>query len=190
MTAVSRVFPNATIRTARLTLRALDEADIDATTEACNDPLTQHWLPLPRPYTRDHAAGWCTQESELVRTSGQGLVRAIATADELVGCIDLKRPDWAARTAEIGYWLHPSARGRGYMKEAVTALARWALADQELARVELRVAPGNTASRKVAELAGFTREGVARQAGYTWDGQVDLVIYSLIPADLSARSSP
>lgn len=181
-----RVLLDATIRTPRLTLRALGEVDIDATVQACTDPLTQRWLPLPRPYTRDHAAGWCTSESELVRTSGRGLVRAIAAEDGLVGCIDLKRMDWEARTAEIGYWSHPAARGHGYMTEAVTALARWALVENELARVELRVAPDNSASHRVAELAGFTREGVARQAGYIWDGQVDLVVYSLILADLTA----
>lgn len=63
-------------------------------------------------------------------------------------------------------------------------MAHWALTDQELARVELRVAVGNVASHKVARRSGFTREGVARRAGYTWSGQVDLVIYSLIDTDL------
>lgn len=188
MTAPSRVFPDSTIPTARLTLRAFSAVDVDATTEACADAQTQSWLPLPRPYTRRHAIEWCTRESELIRTTGRGLVRAITVEGQLVGCIDLKRVDWAARTAEIGYWAHPLFRQRGYMTEATTEFARWALADQQLARVELRVAVGNVASHRVALGSGFSREGVARQAGYTWSGQVDLVIYSLVEADLASGS--
>lgn len=184
MTEPGRIFPGTPIKTSRLVLRAFEAADIQATAEACADPQTQLWLPLPRPYTRSQATAWCRYESESIRTTGRGLVRAITVADQLVGCIDLKRVDWAARTAEIGYWTHPKARRRGYMTEATTAMAHWALTDQELARVELRVAIGNVASHKVALRSGFTREGVARRAGYTWSGQVDLVIYSLVDADL------
>ncbi|WP_156760962.1 GNAT family N-acetyltransferase [Microbacterium karelineae] len=51
--------------------------------------------------------------------------------------------------------------------------------------VELRIAPGNAGSLRVAERAGFTREGTARNAGFTDAGRVDLVVYSLIRADVA-----
>jgi RimJ/RimL family protein N-acetyltransferase len=51
-------------------------------------------------------------------------------------------------------------------------------------RVELRIATGNAASRRVAEKAGFRVEGVARSAGYVHEGRVDLVVYSLVRSDL------
>jgi len=70
------------------------------------------------------------------------------------------------------------------MVEAVTAVTRYALTEAGLHRVVIRVAPGNTASIRVAEKAGFIREGVARNAGAVHDGRVDLVVFSLIRPDL------
>ena len=58
------------------------------------------------------------------------------------------------------------------------------LRDQGVERLELRAATGNLASQRVAEKAGFTREGVLRNAGYVNDGRVDMVVYSLVRGDL------
>jgi len=41
-------------------------------------------------------------------------------------------------------------------------------------------------SQRVAEKAGMTREGVARNAAFTNSGRVDLVVFGLTPGDLSA----
>jgi RimJ/RimL family protein N-acetyltransferase len=179
-----RTFPDAVLTTARLTLRPFTESDVEAVQTAAADPVTQAWLPLPHPYTRLHAQTWCRDTAPTVRATGRGLVRAVEADGSLVGSIDLKRTDWASAVTEIGYWTTPSARGSGVMTEATAALARWVLDAMGFERVELRVAPGNAASIRVAEKAGFAREGVARSAGYVRAGRVDLVIFSLIRADL------
>jgi len=44
--------------------------------------------------------------------------------------------------------------------------------------------PGGIA-RSPTEKAGFTYEGIARNAGIVYAGRVDLAIYSLVPADLT-----
>jgi RimJ/RimL family protein N-acetyltransferase len=51
------------------------------------------------------------------------------------------------------------------------------------ARVEIRAATGNVASQRVAERAGYVREGVLRSAGYVHAGRVDLVVFSRLAAD-------
>ena len=178
------VFPDVVITTDRLVLRPFRSSDAAAAYAAANDPVTQKWLPLPRPYTREVAADWVDRLSHQIRESGDGVVRAIEADGELAGCIDLKHTDWESRVTEIGYWSSPGWRGKGVMTEAAAGLARWALAEAGFERIEIRVAPGNAASLRVAEKAGFVREGVARNAGYTHDGRTDLVIFSLIPADL------
>ena len=50
-------------------------------------------------------------------------------------------------------------------------------------RIEVRISKENSASQGVALKAEFVREGIARNAGITNRGQVDLVIYSKIPSD-------
>jgi RimJ/RimL family protein N-acetyltransferase len=62
-------------------------------------------------------------------------------------------------------------------------LRSWVLRDQGFERVELRAATGNLASQRVAEKAGFTREGVLRNAGSVNAGRVDMVVYSLVRGD-------
>lgn len=158
-------------------------ADAPAVHAAVADPVLRRWLPLPRPYPLELAEQWCTTLSQEIRDSGRGLVRGVFADDRLVGCIDAKRIDWAARVAEIGYWTAAPARGRGHMTAAVVALAGWLLREQAFERVELRIAPGNAASRRVAEKARFVYEGTARNAGFTDGGRVDLQIFSRVPGD-------
>src|SRR5204863_10179107 len=66
-------------------------------------------------------------------------------------------------TGEIGYWTAPWARGHGVMTRAVRLLARWSFSEFHLRRIELVIAVDNHGSNRVAERAGFTREGNLRQ---------------------------
>ena len=181
-----QTFAEDSLETPRLLLRPHRAGDAPDVSLACRDELTQHWLPLPNPYTDADALAWCTRMAPGFRTSGEGIVWAAVRRqdDRLIGSFGLKRTDWRARTSEIGYWVAPWARGEGLAVEAVTAIARWLLVGQGFERLVLRAAPGNMASQRVAEKAGFTREGVARNAGFNNAGRVDLVVFSIVAADL------
>lgn len=167
-----------------LVLRRLELRDAGPMVKACNDPVTQQWLPLPRPYTEQNALHFITRRSPEERSSGLGLVRAIEQDGEFAGVIDLKNVSWQARTAEIGYWVHPAFRGRGIAGRAAHLLATWAMAENGFQRVEIRVATGNTASLRSAVARGFVVEGVLRNAGYTHSGRVDLTVASLVRDDI------
>ncbi|BFO22073.1 hypothetical protein SHKM778_84610 [Streptomyces sp. KM77-8] len=65
---------------------------------------------------------------------------------------------------EIGFWGAKEHRGNGYITEAALAASRWAFTRMSVDRVEWRAEVGNTASRAVAERAGFTVEGVLRSS--------------------------
>ena len=58
-----------------------------------------------------------------------------------------------------------------------------------LGRVEILAATGNRASQRVAERAGFTREGVLRSYTDNKGERLDMIAYSLLPGDLG-RPTP
>ena len=67
-------------------------------------------------------------------------------------------------------------------------LAEWALTTLGLERLELLANPKNEASQRLAERAGFTREGVLRRYRRRHGVREDLVMYSLLAEDLDAVS--
>lgn len=164
-------------------LRDLGPADLADLVAGVKDPLTQRWLPLPKPYSREAAAVWALTAVPAAAAAGTSLVRAIEVDGQFVGIVDLRRVDRATGSAEISYWATPAGRGRGVVTAAVQVLTGWALAPAiagglGLGRVEVRAAAGNRASQWVAEKAGYCREGLLRRAGRTHGGPVDLVVYS------------
>jgi RimJ/RimL family protein N-acetyltransferase len=82
-----------------------------------------------------------------------------------------------------GYWTVAEHRGRGFTAEALRLLCAWAFDMLGLRRMELVVDPANTGSRRVAERAGFTVEGVLRQRSVHRGVPVDDVIYGLLAGD-------
>jgi RimJ/RimL family protein N-acetyltransferase len=92
-----------------------------------------------------------------------------------------------AGAAEVGYWVAEEARGRGVATGATRLAAEWAFeADPELARLQLRADRENVASNRVAEKAGFTREGVLRAQRYNarLARRSDFVMWSLLRSEL------
>jgi RimJ/RimL family protein N-acetyltransferase len=90
---------------------------------------------------------------------------------ELVGGTGLHRIDWALRKFEIGYWRKTGAEGRGFVTEAVRALARLAFDSLQARRVEIRMDDNNARSWRVAERAGFTLEALLRFDGVNPAGE-------------------
>lgn len=89
------------------------------------------------------------------------------------------------RVGEVGCCVVPSARGRGIATETLRLLTDWAFAALGLGRVQVFVAPENVAALRLAESAGFRREGVLR-AYWEHDGaRLDAVVLSRLPGDAS-----
>lgn len=178
----STVFPQDELLTDRLRLRRFAERDVPDLTATAADELTQERTTVPRGYTEADGRTYALVVSEEQRVGGAGICWAVEDRDtgRFVVSVDLKLTDWTNKTTEVGYMTAPWARGRGYAGEAVLAIARWLFGKQGFQRLQLRAAVSNAASQRVAEKAGFVREGVARNGGH---GE-DVVVYSLIPSDL------
>jgi len=181
-----RTFPTLAVETPRLHVRPVRAEDAEAVGDIFADKQTQRWLPYPAHEGAAWAFAWCTEVAAEQREGGAGDHYAVVRRedDRLVGCLWTTRTDWVARLTEIGYAIVPDARGFGVAAEAVDVLAIALILEHGFHRVEMRVAPGNVASRRVAEKAGFTYEGLLRDAGYVHSGRVDLEVWSLVAADL------
>ena len=68
------------------------------------------------------------------------------------------------------------------MTSAVALITRHALA-QGFRRLEIKAAPTNPASCRVAQRCGYTREGILRDAEYRRGQFNDLAVYSRLATD-------
>jgi len=66
------------------------------------------------------------------------------------------------RTAELGYVVHPDARGRGIATVALERLTAWGFSELDAVRLELLISVDNKASKRVAEHNGYHYEGTLR----------------------------
>jgi RimJ/RimL family protein N-acetyltransferase len=176
--------PSPPLGDGEILLRAWTISDIPALTAACQDPEIPRWTIVPSPYEEHHARDFIAGSVE-DRETGRELALAIVDqADTLLGAIGVGRFDWDDRKAEIGYWIARDARRRAVGARATRLLARWALTELGLERLELLANPENEASQRLAERAGFTREGVLRRYRRRHGHREDLVMFSLLPEDL------
>ena len=157
-------------------LRPYELGDVPAIVAACQDPEIPRWTSVPSPYTEADALEWLESDEE------ETFAIVDRSTGELLGSIGVRY--LGGGTGETGYWVKREARGRGVATRALVLLARWALTEKELARFQLRADVENEASQRVAERAGFVREGVLRSSLELKGERRDVVMYSLVREDL------
>ena len=150
-----------------VTLRAHSFEDADAIVEQSTDPESLRWTTVPRPYTRENAVSFIEENLRAWGSADAKRTWAIEWTDDdgtprYGGTIDL-RPTGAASAGELGFGLHPDARGRGVMSRAVRLVVAYAFATPvwgaPVTRVHWRAVAGNWGSRRAAWAAGFTFHG-------------------------------
>jgi len=163
-------------------LRAWEPDDAPAVYAACQDELIVRFLPLPQPYTEDVAQKYVTARRQDWDGEDE---RSFAITDAPTGVVlgSIARHLRAQHRAEIGYWLAPAARGRGIATRALRLVADWSLDVTGLIRLELYTHPENHASGRVAQRAGFTREGVRRAWDLDRDGNPEDDIFYVLLRD-------
>lgn len=166
-------------------LRGWRATDTAPMTAGLNDAEIARWTRVPSPYT-EADAGQYLQRMEEQRLAGYELALAIVAAGsgELLGSISVRATSWEHLRGELGYLVFAAARGSGAAPRAVRLLSRFAFDEVGLERLELFTATGNTASQRVAEKAGFVREGVLRSYTAIRDARLDMISWSLLPGEL------
>lgn len=148
-----------------VTLRAHRTSDAQALVEQCNDPAMVDYTTVPRPYGHTQAQeflggvvprGWETAygtKSWAIEAKDEDGVPRFA------GSIDYRPSE--VGTAEVGFGLHPWARGRGLMSRALRLVVAHAF-DLGTETMHWRAVVGNWGSRRVAWACGFRVEGTVR----------------------------
>ncbi len=150
----------------RVSLRPLKRSDQASLQKYANDWQVARYLPLmPFPYKLEHARRWINITHRTARNKTEYHLGVHLTGkDEIIGMVGLMKVNWNSRNAELGYWMARKYWGRGYMREAISLMLRYAFKDLRLVRVYAVVLDTNIPSVKVLERVGFTREGTWRKA--------------------------
>jgi RimJ/RimL family protein N-acetyltransferase len=165
-----------------VTLRAFRASDVDVVREAARDPLIPLITSIPAAADHEQALAFIERQQERLRERA-GYSFAIADdAGMAVGQIGLWLRDAQSGRASVGYWVAPSARGRGFAAAALCVLVGWARTLPGLRRIELSVEPWNEASWRTAERAGFERESLQRSRQVIDGTPRDMFMYALLLA--------
>jgi RimJ/RimL family protein N-acetyltransferase len=87
------------------------------------------------------------------RASRYGLI----SEDKLLGYVGVFRSPISSTSYDMGYFIDPAARGRGYVPRAVTALMAVTKEQVPVSSFGLNIADDNAPSQAVAAKLGFTR---------------------------------
>ena len=178
-------FPVEGLSNGVVRLRLMADADLPAIVAACQDPEIPRWTRVPEPYGESEARSWFEQEAE-ERARGEqlGLLIVDPGNGRLLGSVGIVHVDQLEGRCELGYWMARDSRGRGLATRAVRLLSGWAFEHLPIDRIEIHAEPENAASRRVAERAGFSFEGVLRSHHVKKGLRRDAASYSLLRGEL------
>lgn len=123
---------------------------------------------LSKLYDKQNGCGW------LIENQGSA---------QVIGAIRINQIIKKAKLGVVGYELHPDDWGQGKMTEALVAVVGAGHNHFNLNRLEAWTLPGNPASDKVLQNAGFVYEGTLRQKEYFKNQFQDLRIFGRLASD-------
>lgn len=170
-------------------LRAFDNADLMPLWKSMNDEEAMGMLsgaPL-LPATVEDTAQFMAAQTSHSAGEYQFAMERLEDGRFLGRCglssLDRRnlRADITVHVAEAGM------RGRGYGRDAVALLCRFAFEDLNLRRLKAQVYDCNTLCLKCLEACGFQREGVLKEEMYRFGAWHDVIELALMRSDWEAR---
>ena len=166
----------STASTTPIYLTHFYRSDIHRVQETLSIPeVYLHLIAIPQPYNLADAEWWIEQQ---LASKGNLPIQVLRSDDpetgNFIGSVSLMPSDSEALSrvrgklpvpgpaeneCELGYYLHPSARGKGIMGSAVKALLDWGKECCGVRAVVVKILEENLASRKVVEgIREFVRD--------------------------------
>lgn len=169
----------------------------DATAWSAVRTANEEWLSRweGRPPAND-GASWYARHSPAVFSAMLRGLRREARAGRVLPCAILYDGRLAGQvtvgnvirgafdSGYVGYWVDSRLAGRGIAPTAIALLADHCFAVVGLHRIEANIRPENSASLRVVEKLGFTREALHRSYLYIDGGWRDHVGFALLREDV------
>ena len=170
------------LQTARLTLRGLKESDVNEIYMLRSDDVVNRFVDRQRAAGPADALAFI-RKIEFLTSNRQTFYWGLTLKDNdsLIGTITLWNFNKEKNIAELGYELLPQYHRKGYMREALQTVIRFAFADLRLAAIEGWTHPDNAASTNVLKALGFERD---EEAEKTKPPEAIEFIYTLTPDKL------
>jgi [ribosomal protein S5]-alanine N-acetyltransferase len=171
-----------TLQYGLVTLRPSNENDIDAIYAACQDPLIPAFTTVPANYTLDHAIEFVRSDPfSFAERRELRFVIDYGNGDDMkfAGVISLHTINIKNHTAEIGYWMEKSMRGKGIGTSAAKMITDYGLRTLGFRRIDGLADVDNAASQKLLLSAGYEKEGILRNKVTRDDGrQIDMALFA------------
>ena len=159
------------ITTERLTLRRAREDDLEALYAVFSNPdAMRYWDTLPHE-DREQTRRFMSRMIEASETKSDDFV--VEHQGHVIG----KAGFW--RRPEVGYILHPDHWGKGFAREALTALIARAFNYHCWPHITAEIDPRNDRSRNLLTGLGFTETGFAEKTLKLGDLWVDSAYFRL-----------
>jgi [ribosomal protein S5]-alanine N-acetyltransferase len=180
--AGKRAFPTLTTRRLRLRLPVpADAVQFHALLALPEVTRFTNWPDAPSKARVDRYMRWMAKR----HGSGKGCAWIIEDrrSAALVGAIRFNSIDKKSKVGVLGYETHPRFWGRGLVTEAVKAVVACGHEHFRLNRIEAWTLPGNPASDRVLEKAGFRYEGTLRQSAWFKGAFHDFRMFGRLASD-------
>jgi len=171
------------IRNGCVTLRAIEESDLELLHIMINEPdienMTGGWNPaIGRMEKKQWMASYKNTDKNM-------RLMIELTNGKTIGMIMLTDIDWKNRKAAMGFKLHASAEDRikGDLYDASAGIVEYAFNELGMNRLEGYIVDDNVFSIKMSKKLGFQQEGILRERIYKGGRYHDQIILALLKKD-------
>ena len=178
----------AELETERLTLKKIDESDVNEIFHLRSDEEMMRYIPRPLCRTDEDAL-------KLIRMIQQGMAKhesinwgiCLKPSRQLIGTVGYVRMQAEHNRAELGYMLDKRHHNKGLMKEAVAKVIEFGIEQMGLHTIEAVIDPDNIASEVILKHFGFVKEAHFRE-NFLYEGKyLDAVHYTLFESAYQSK---
>jgi len=150
------------------------------------DGETRRYDPFPAP-TLEALQGRLTKASSQLSDfqNARSYFWFFKQGTETVAHVSLNNLNPMMMTADIGFGVHPTARGKGVATQAIRLVTQKVFSESPVRKLIAMVHENNVASRKALESVGYQQEGLFRES-YVLNGiPCNEAVYGILPPDLT-----